>query len=98
MLICPRTKQVVPYDEQMKEKLKAYARMPIEYKRTQLTKTLNLAPIPEGTILEDEMLAEMLKEDIVQLPFLYENTRMLPIDNLQEAGKKHVVPLVLQIL
>ena len=32
---------------------------------------------------ENEMLAEALKDDITQLPFLYENNRMLPIECLQ---------------
>ena len=49
-------------------------------------------------MLQDELLAEALKDDIGQLPFLYENTQFLAIDNLQEAGKAHVVPLVLQML
>jgi hypothetical protein len=47
---------------------------------------------------ENELLAEALKEDIVQLPFLYENNRMLPIDCLQQGGKDHIIPLVLQMI
>lgn len=57
--------------------------------------TISLVELPFGKMLQDEMLAEALKYDIVQLPFLYENTQFLAIDNLQEAGKAHVVPLVL---
>ena len=39
--------------------------MPIEYKRNELKHTLNLAYLYEGQVIEDEVLAEMLTEDIV---------------------------------
>lgn len=39
-------------------------------------------------------MVEYLYNDITQFPFLYNNKQFLLIENLQEEGKKHVVPLV----
>lgn len=47
-----------------------------------MTGTLSLIDLPPGKMLQNELLAEALKDDIVQLPFLYENTQFLAIDNL----------------
>ena len=44
------------------------------------------------------MMVELLENDLTQFPFLYENKKFLPIEDLQEGGKKHVVPIVRQLL
>ena len=64
-LICPRTKQKVLFDENCKQKVIKYSKMPIKYKREELKKQLSLVDIPEGKVLQDEMLAVILKDDIV---------------------------------
>jgi hypothetical protein len=81
-LICPRTKQKVLLDEAIKERVIAFSKLPIKYKREQIQETLSLVDLPWGKMLQDELLAEALKDDIGQLPFLYENTQFLAIDNL----------------
>ena len=45
-LICPRTKQMV-YFEDVKDKIKAYSRMPIQYKKEKL-KHIQLVDFPVG--------------------------------------------------
>lgn len=47
---------------------------------------------------ENEHMAIMLKDQIVQIPFLYENTRYLQVECLQQGGKDHCVPLILQMI
>lgn len=44
------------------------------------------------------MMVDLLEENLTQFPFLYDNKQFLPIENLAEAGKKHVVPIVKQML
>jgi hypothetical protein len=39
--------------------------MPIKYKREELKETLSLVDLPPGKMLQDELLAEALKYDIV---------------------------------
>jgi len=65
----------------VKHKVEAYAKMPIKYKREKL-RHCQLVDVPEDFATPNELMAEILKEDIGQLPFLYENTRMLRIDDL----------------
>ena len=80
------------YDD-VKDKVEAYTKMPIKYKREQL-KHCQLVDLPEDHVEENEGMAELLKDDIHQMQFLYENTRVLLIDQLQQGGKDHVVPIV----
>ena len=96
LLICPRTKEIVKFDD-VKDKVRAYTKMPIKYKREKLLHC-QLAERPPDYMSQNELMAETLREDVGQLPFLYENTRMLRIDDLQQAGKDHVKPIVLQLI
>lgn len=64
-LICPRTKQKVLLDEAIRQKVVAFSKLPIKYKREEIKETLSLIDLPPGKILEDELLAEALKHDIV---------------------------------
>ena len=49
-LICPRTKRMVPFNEEVKQKVIKYSKMPIKFKKENLNNTLNLATIPEGVV------------------------------------------------
>lgn len=80
-LICPRTKIEVMFDD-VKHKVEAYAKMPIKYKREKL-KHCQLVDLPDDHVEENEAMAELLKDDIHQMHFLYENTRVLLIEQLQ---------------
>jgi hypothetical protein len=52
-------------DEAIKEKVIAYSKLPIKYKREEMKDTISLVELPFGKMLQDEMLAEALKYDIV---------------------------------
>jgi hypothetical protein len=95
-LICPRTKKMVYFDD-VKHKLEKYARMPIKYKH-EVLQHCSLVDLPESARTEGEILAELLKEKVHRFPFLYENKSYLLIDHLQEAGKKHIIPFILQMV
>ena len=69
-MICPKTKVVVKYDD-VKDKVKAYSKMPIKYKQEKL-ESCNLVDLPLGTQTENEMIVQAIGDSIVQLPFLYE--------------------------
>ena len=77
-LICPRTKKEFMFDD-VKDKLEAYSKMPIKYKRETL-KQCQLIDLPDDHIEENEAMAELLKDDITQMHFLYENSRTLIIE------------------
>ena len=96
ILICPRTKQHVKFDD-VKPKLVEYSKMPIAYKKSVLDHC-QLVDLGPDAVIENELMAEALKYDIVELPFLYENSRMLPISCLQQGNKNHTVPLVLEMI
>lgn len=70
ILICPRTKASVKYDD-VKDEIKKWTKIPIKQK--ELMKQCQLVQLGEHDMTENEMLAEALKDDITQLPFLYEN-------------------------
>jgi arginyl-tRNA--protein-N-Asp/Glu arginylyltransferase len=62
-LICPRTKEMVKYDN-VKDKIIAYSKMPISYKREKL-KYCQLVDWPgDDDQTENEMMASILAEDI----------------------------------
>lgn len=72
-LICPRTHELVLYND-VKDKVARYAKMPIEYKKTNLKNTplVDLEPIDAKT--DDEELAEYFQADIGRVlgyPFAY---------------------------
>ena len=69
LLICPRTKRVVTLEE-AHERMKYYAKLPIEYKRDKL-KQCELVEMPEDFLTENEIMAITLKEYIPQMNFLY---------------------------
>ena len=92
LLICPRTKKIVTL-EAAKEKMIAYSKMPIQFKKDKLTHC-ELVDNPPDFMTDNEVLAISLKEFIPQMNFLYQETRMLPIDCLQQGGKDHVIPIL----
>ena len=71
--------------------------MPIKYKH-EVLQQCSLVDLPESARTEGEILAELLKEKVHRFPFLYENKSYLLIDHLQEAGKKHIIPFILQMV
>lgn len=95
-IICPRSKQMVYFDD-VKDKIEAYSKMPIKYKKEQL-KVVQLVEYEEDKPLKEELMADILGPDMGQFPFLYENRSFIPISNLQPEGQKHVLPLVKQMM
>lgn len=95
-IICPRSKQMVYFDD-VKDKLEAYAKMPIKYKKEKL-KFVQLKDYEEDKPLKEELMTELLEPNFGKFPFLYENRTFIPIENLQPEGQKHVLPLVKQMM
>lgn len=85
------------YFEDARKKLTDYSRMPIKYKREKL-EDMSLVDMQPGEKTENEQLAELIKPAIKNMPFLYDNTRMLQVQHLQEGGQKHIIPIYEQII
>lgn len=95
MVICPRTKRDIWWAD-VQDQAKILEQLPIaekqEYPWVQLDPEASDAPLPE------EMLVNILADKVDDMTFLYEDRRHVRFVNLQEAGKKHIYPFVLQLL
>lgn len=83
-VIDPRTKQLIRWDD-IKSKVEHYKRMPIEFKKLNLT-CCDLIDLPFNFQTDYELMVQSL--DAAQYwkewPFLYDNTRVLQIQHLTE--------------
>ena len=43
-------------------------------------------------------MIDIIRDQIEQYPFLYDNTTMLSVNRLQQKGKEHCVPLILEMI
>jgi len=87
LLICPRTKKMVPFDD-VKDKLRHYTKMPLEFKKQNLQAT-PLVEMPHGKETQGEMLSNALSQEgmLHSFPFAYQGTRQLMIGHLTEKGQ-----------
>jgi len=70
--------------------------MPLKYKREKF-EVCALVDVP-NLLLENELMVTMLKDRITRYPFVYGGKQWLLVEHLQEGGKKHVIPLILQLV